>query len=633
MSELARPLLIYDGDCSFCRAWLARWQLTTRPYVDDAPSQSVAPRFPQIPAERFRQSVVLVEPDGHVSYGAEAVFRSYAHAPRGGLWLALYQKLPGFAPATELAYRLIARNRNLAEFVTRALWGRHVAPPGERITAWLFMRALALVQLVAFVSLAVQIVGLAGPHGILPIGDLLARVAQSRGIERFWLLPTLCWFNASAASLMAQCVLGIAAALALLFGLAPVLSCAVAYVLYLSLANSGGEFMWFQWDSLLLETTFLAMFVAPLRLRSSPRDDPPPTRFAVWMTRWLAFRLLFSSAVVKLSSGDPNWRNFTALRYHFETQPLPHWVSWYAHHLSEQTLRGSTFGTLAVEGLVPFLFIAPRRLRMAAAAIEIAFQLLIRATGNYGFFNQLTIVICLMLLDDGLWPAWLHRRFAPRAPLEPDDARLAPGRWPPALQRTALAALFVLSLVPFGRTFREPIPLITPLEPIYALVAPLQLIGPYGLFAVMTTQRLEIVLEGSDDGVTWKEYEFRWKPGDVMRRPGVTGPHMPRLDWQMWFAALDTAHLQPWYFEFCDRVLEGSRPVLALLGHDPFPAHPPRFLRSLVYDYHFTDQATWRVTGAWWTRRLRGTYGPAITLRDGQLVPVDLPAPLIDAAP
>ncbi len=149
-----------------------------------------------------------------------------------------------------------------------------------------------------------------------------------------------------------------------------------------------------------------------------------------------------------------------------------------------------------------------------------------------------------------------------------------------------------------------------------AWLEPFRTFSGYGLFAVMTTERREIIVEGSDDGVNWLPYEFKYKPGDVNRRPAFVAPHQPRLDWQMWFAALGDYRQNPWFVNFCLRLLQGSPEVLALLEKDPFPNHPPRYLRAELYDYRFTSFAGRRATGAWWKREPLGEYLPAISLSD-----------------
>jgi hypothetical protein len=156
-------------------------------------------------------------------------------------------------------------------------------------------------------------------------------------------------------------------------------------------------------------------------------------------------------------------------------------------------------------------------------------------------------------------------------------------------------------------------------------VEPYRSVNSYGLFATMTTHRYEIEVEGSADGREWRTYAFRWKPGDPARRPEFAGLHMPRLDWQMWFAALSDWRSQTWFTRFLERLLEGSAPVRNLLAADPFPGRPPRFIRAVVWDYHFTSAAEWSKTGAWWSRNRLGLYCPILERgEDGRVARVSL---------
>jgi len=306
-------------------------------------------------------------------------------------------------------------------------------------------------------------------------------------------------------------------------------------------------------------------------------------------------------------SHDPSWRHLTALRYHYETQPLPPWTAWYVHHLPAwfQTLS-ATFMFL-VEGVAPLFLFAPRRIRFVAVTAIATLQVLILLTGNYGFFNWLTLALCILVLDDGVWPGRWRRRLVEGV----SAYRL---RW----LRLVGAALFLLSLVPlFGSAnIRTPI---HPLSEFYEFFTPLRIVNPYGLFAVMTTKRPEIIIEGSSDGRTWKAYEFPYKIGRLDRRPKFVAPHQPRLDWQMWFAALDDPRSQAWMFSFCQGLLQGSPPILRLLSTNPFPDAPPRYLRTTLYDYRFTDPNTRKTTGQWWSRTETGPYLPVLSLEDGHL--------------
>lgn len=483
--------------------------------------------------------------------------------------------------------------------------------PTVSISCWLFLRLLGAVYLIALISLWTQVLGLVGHDGIMPAAQLLQAAREQLGSARYWFLPTVCWLNASDQVLQGLCGLGVFASVLLILDIAPAATLAVLWVCYLSLATVCREFLWFQWDSLLLEAGFLAIFLAPLRVGPRRGSDPTPSPFVVWLLRWLLFRLMFSSGVVKLASGDPTWRHLTALTYHYETQPLPTWTSWYAHQLPAWFHHVACAGMFAIELLAPLLILGPRRVLLVACAALVTLQGLIMATGNYGYFNLLALVLCVVLLDDAVWPAawraWLN---PPRREVEQVSSR----RWPRWIVIPLGVGLLLLTLVPMvglsrGR-LRPPAPLIH----VYGWLEPLRLVSNYGLFAVMTTSRPEILIEGSDDQVEWRAYEFTDKPGDVGRPPRFVAPHQPRLDWQMWFAALGRYQDNPWFLNFCRGLLEGSSDVLALLAKNPFPDAPPRYLRATVYDYHFTDPATKRATGQWWRREPKGLYCPILSL-------------------
>ena len=604
-----RPLGVFDGNCGFCRLWLERWKSQTGRKVDYAPSQEVAERFPEIPKEAFQRAFQLVLPDGEVLEGAEAVLATLARIPgRRGLLLKLYGNIPGLAPILELFYRTIAGHRSAALRVTRLLWGRSVLKPTYTAASALFLRLLGLCYLAAFVSLWLQVDGLIGANGILPVGRLLEWIRGQTGAERYWLAPTLSWLFPSDAGLHALCGVGTAASIALLLGFVPAPAAALAWVCYLSLSVAGQVFLEYQWDILLTETGLLAIFLAAPR-RWRVRTGLSPSPVARFLLVWLLLRVMFSSGVVKLASGDPAWRDLTALQYHYWTQPLPPWTAWFMNLASPSFQKLSCAFLFVAELLAPLLFFAPRRLRLLGFGLTVLLESLIALTGNYAFFNLLTIALAFLLLDDDAFP----RRWRENARKE---AAAKPARWPKAILAPAAVVLFLASAVPFAATLSLVRRIPRPMIALYQVVAPFRSTGSYGLFAVMTKTRLEIVVEGSDDLVEWRAYEFRWKPGDPKCRPAFVAPHQPRVDWQMWFAALGRFEENPWFAAFLRRLLEGSPAVTRLLEKNPFPDRPPRYVRARAYDYRFTDASERRRTGAWWSREERGAYSPPLSLSD-----------------
>ena len=612
---LSRPLLLYDGDCGFCRYWVSRWQAVTRGAVDFAPAQSDASRFPQITKEAWTRSVQLVTPEGLIFSGAEAVFRTLAYAPGRGGALAFYRHLPGARPVSETVYRLVAAHRDFSSRLTRFLWGPNPEPSSYLMNRWLFLRFLGLVYVIAFLSLRVQIVGLIGARGILPAGSYLGAVRENFGSMGYRLFPTLAWLNSSDAFLKLLASGGAFSGLLVMLGIVTGPALVLAWAGYLSLVTVGRDFLSFQWDILLLEAGFLAIFLAPWRPLEAPWRSASPAASGtfMWLGRWLLFRLMFLSGAVKLLSGDSNWRNLTALEYHYWTQPLPTPPAWYAAQLPAGFQKFSVLIVFVLELVIPFLVLTPRRLRLAGAALIAGFQLLIAFTGNYAFFNLLAIALCVLAVDDSYWRRWLPARAVQRiAAEEPAGVLAHEGR---VLRAAVAVLLLVISASEMLNTFGHAGALPAFARQIVDWQSPYYLANSYGLFAVMTPSRVEIVIEGSADGQNWLPYEFKYKPGDLRRAPPWVEPHQPRLDWQMWFAALGNYQQNRWFVNFMIRLLEGSPEVAALLKTNPFPNAPPRYIRALAYDYHFTDFASRRKTGDWWRRELKGSYFPIASLR------------------
>jgi hypothetical protein len=467
-------------------------------------------------------------------------------------------------------------------------------PPGDSGVILLFLRLLGLVYFFAFSSLFVQVDGLIGSKGILPAVNLLEN-ASRLGVLRFWILPTLLWLDASDRALKGMAALGAVVGALLTLGVAPLASTALLWLLYLSLTSVGGVFTGYQWDTLLLEAGLLAVFAAPRGL--FPRGASTAGRIPRIALRFLLFRLMLGSGLVKLLSGDPTWKSLTALDYHYWTQPLPTWIGWYFAQLPSSFHRVSTLVMFGIEIGCPFFVFGPRKARLFACAGFLLLQTLIALTGNYAFFNLLTVALTILLLDDRLLPKRLRGGGGDAEP-----------PWMGRARAGAAGFLIVVSSIPFLGGLRFPVP--GPLFALYTPFEPFRSTNAYGLFAVMTTERLEIEVQGSQDGSEWRPYVFRYKPGDPARPPSFVAPHQPRLDWQMWFAALGTFEETPWFSRFLSRLFEGSPGVLALLERDPFSGSPPRYLRAVLYRYRFASREKHSREGVWWTREEVGPYSP-----------------------
>jgi predicted DCC family thiol-disulfide oxidoreductase YuxK len=584
--------LFFDGDCGFCRRSVERWRRIVGDRGRATPYQEAAAQHPEIPIGDFRRAVQYIDETGRRTSGAQAVFESLKPVFGYGWLSAAYEHVPLFAPASDWVYREVAGHRKTATWVTRLLWGASLDLPQYRTSVWLFRRALAIIYLIAFVSFGIQAKGLIGSQGILPVSEYLDAVRSSAGNQWFRAAPTVFWWWNSDRAPEWVCWVGAALAIACALGLLQRAIFFVLFALYLSLVAAGQVFMGYQWDYLLLESGFLAIFLTPSFAR-------------VWLFRWLLFRLMFESGCVKLESGDPTWANLTALSFHYETQPLPTPLAWYAFQAPMWFQKFSTFVTFAIELAAPFLIFGPRRMKQIAAFSFISLQTMILLTGNYTFFNILAISLCLFLLDDGFWGRFLEK--ARRGMVTP--------RTRISLVVSALLAglVLIVGTTQLATMFSVRMP--SAMQEASSGVAPFGIVNSYGLFATMTTVRIEIEVQGSNDGEEWRTYVFRYKPGDPARAPAWVAPYQPRLDWQMWFAALGNFRENPWFGNFLVRLLSANPDVLHLMQTDPFGGGRPKYVRALAYEYHFRERMDPKTPHNWWRRELKGSYFPAASLR------------------
>lgn len=463
--------------------------------------------------------------------------------------------------------------------------------------AWCFSRLLCLVYFVAFLSLMVQARGLWGVQGILPISHYAEIATLQLGWSRHFQIPSLFYFFAGDFAIVGWAAVGALAAALAFFGLAQGWMLLLCFIIYLSYVSLGQDFLSFQWDTLLIEVGFVALFAVPWGVRWQPWGSIEPHWIIPYVFGALLFKLMFLSGVVKILSGDQSWRDFTALSYHFWTQPLPNPLSPLFHSLPMWAQKINTAMTFLVELILPFLIFVPR-LRWIAAIGFFFLNIMIIVSGNFAFFNWLTIFLAVWLLPE----EWLAQLWGSRV------MNLLHGPHPYVIWPVGVL-LLVLSLFWCTRWFL-PRGILQIFSPMAQLANNWHISNSYGLFAVMTKDRPEIVLEGSNDKVSWQEYEFKFKPGDLKRMPPLVAPHQPRLDWQMWFAALGRFEHNDWMEEFMKRVIDGSPVVLSLLAKNPFPDQPPKYLRAQLYKYEFQSVSEIVKGEGWWRRTLLGTYSP-----------------------
>jgi hypothetical protein len=537
------------------------------------------------------------------------------------------------------------------------------------IPRWLFLRAMGLIYFSAFFSLIFQIRGLIGREGILPASDYLQAVEHSFGYARFWFAPTLLWFSSGPQMLMVLCWAGVVASLLLALNVWPRGTLGICLVCFLSFVSAAGDFSGYQSDGMLLEAGFIALFFAPPGFRPGLGAKWPPSRASLFLLQWEWFRIYFESGMVKIASGEPQWRQMTAMDEYYQNGPLPTWVGWYVQHLPHWFHASTAYCTLALElGLVWMLFL-PRRWRIVCFFIATAWQIGIILTANYTFLNYLVLALGFLLLDDRVLLHCLPQRWkkppldhtamdradvtrpATATPTEADSSstwrdvanqptkasRFEDGgeenwrdlfRQQLAVLKRSLVAI-MLGWV-FYATAVELVWIVfptlkLPTTPVEAL-EPFRIANRYGLFAVMTRGRYEIEFQGSQDGQNWQPYPFRYKPQDPSQPPGIYAPYQPRFDWNLWFASLGSWREYPIVINTEVRLLSTDPDVLALFAGNPFPQEPPRQVRAVLWQYWFTTATEKSKTGLWWRREFRGLYAPTLTRDpDGRIRAVEFP--------
>jgi hypothetical protein len=515
--------------------------------------------------------------------------------------------------------------------------------PGHLWPRWIFLRALGLIYFSAFYSLLFQIKGLIGPNGILPAADYLQAVSAALHLQSYWTVPTLLWFGASNGALMTLCWVGLIASLLVTLNLWPRASLLICFLCFVSFVSVARDFSGYQSDGMLLEAGFIALFFAPPGLRPGLGELNPPSRASLFLLQWEWFRIYFESGVAKIGSGDLAWRQFTAMDDYYQNGPLPTWIGWYVQHLPHWFHAGATVYTLVTELLIVWMLFLPRRFRIACFFIVTPFEISIIATANYTFLNYLVLLLGVLLLDDRFLDWILPLRFRELVRGKPlmalaGAAGAVAGAPKPMSTRaewrerfTPLRRLFAgacLGLVFYSTTalllwmFMPGLPL--PQAPVQAL-EPFRIANSYGLFAVMTHERYEIEFQGSLDGKTWIAYPFLYKPQAIDKAPGIYAPYQPRFEWNLWFASLGSWQQSRFVVWTEERLLKNEPDVQALFASNPFASATPREVRTVIYQYWFTDMRTKRETGNWWRREELRQYAPALEREaDGKIVVLDL---------
>jgi hypothetical protein len=540
------------------------------------------------------------------------------------------------------------------------------------IPRWTFLRALAAIYFSAFYSLLFQIKGLIGPHGILPARQYLAAVGRSLGAEKYWYAPSLFWMASSSQMMIAVMWIGLIASVIAFVNLWPRLSFFVCFVCFLSFVAASGEFSSYQSDGMLLEAGFLALFFSPCGLMPGWGASDPPSRGSLWLLQWEWFRIYFESGMVKLLSGDEQWRNMTAMDEYYQNGPLPTWIGWYAEHLPHRFHAASAAGTLVMElGIVLMLFF-PRRVRLICFCIVTPWEIGVILTANYTFLNYLVLSLGLLLLDDRTLLRFVPVHWRPPAAVvapemeKQTEERLSilmategsaaaedaaasaaheiegdgKGRWLRAARIGKLIGMTVSAVMLTWIAYDTTVEMIgipwrgspLPLAPVTAL-DPFRIANQYGLFAVMTRGRYDIEFQGSNDGVNWTPYPFRNKPQVLNEPPRIYAPYQPRFDWNLWFASLGDWHQNDIVPLTEERLLENDPDVLALFkdrqGDNPFGQTAPKMMRAVLWRYWFTSMDEKRRTGNWWRREYLGLYAPEITrTADGRFAVVEWPEEL-----
>ncbi len=478
--------------------------------------------------------------------------------------------------------------------------------PTYWLTRFVFLRLLGFVYFFAFLSLALQVTTLLGENGLLPAKNFLNTFHLSK-FYAFINLPTIFWFHISDTFLLSLAWLGIMLSFIVMIGFANSIIMLVLWFIYMSFVHIGQIFYGYGWEIQLLETGFLAIFLCPLwDAKPFPKSAPP--KQVIWLLRWLTFRIHLGAGLIKLR-GDECWRNLTCLYYHYETQPIPNPLSRYLHFMP-QWFHG--FGVLwnhFIELIVPWFVFYPQIARYIAGVLLISFQFILILSGNLSFLNYLTILPAIACFDDNLFRKILPKWVIQKAELSSKNKVIYKYRHSQNIIAWILVIIVAWLSIPVVQN------LLSSNQYMNTSFNRWNLVNTYGAFGSVGKERYELIIEGTDEEIVtpqtkWKEYEFKAKPGNIYRQLPIIAPYQPRIDWQIWFAAMQRPEHNPWLIHLIWKLLENDEEALSLLANNPFPYKPPNYIKVQFYRYQFSEQGE---SDAIWNRTYVGEWLPPLS--------------------
>ena len=482
--------------------------------------------------------------------------------------------------------------------------------PTYWLTRFMILRLLGIIYAVAFLVAINEILPLIGSDGLTPIGIFLDQVSKGLGSSAagFVRLPSIFWWFHSDAALLVSAWIGFILSIIVVAGYANVPLLAILWFLYMSFVHVGQEWYGYGWEIQLTETGFLAIFLCPLlEMRPFPKH-PPPFPIIV-LFRWLIFRIMLGSGLIKIR-GDEIWRNGTALYYYFETQPIPGPLSRWFHFLPHSILKIGVWFNFLAELIAPFFAFGPRLARHIAGIIMILLQLTIILSGNLSFLNWLTIIPALACMDDRFWSQILPNAIVAKAKTAAADAH--PSR---PMMTTAWVVTVIVALLSIQPAFN----LLSAGQVMNTSYDPLDLVNTYGAFGSVGEERMNVIFEGTNDenagdSSDWKPYMYRGLPVALDKRPTQIAPYQLHLDWQMWFASMSTADEYPWTLNLIWKLLHNDPKAVNLFAVNPFPQKPPKYIRALLYHYSFAKPGN--AQGLWWKREKVSVWLPPLSVND-----------------